>query len=810
MSKYTALTFISVFAIIQTGFSQANQKRAIEGAITGKICDAGTLKPIEFAYVILFNQKDNALVAGTTSGKLGRFQISKIQPGSYYLEVQFIGYQKHRLDTLEVGAAKLQVDLGKILLQQTTLSLDGVEVQGEPMPMTYQTDKKVINVSQQQTAISGTAVDVLENVPSVTVDIEGEVRLRGSSNFTVLIDGRPSVLEPSETLQQIPASTIDKIEIITNPSAKYKSEGASGIINIIPKKDQRPGNSGLANLNGGLGDKYGADLLHDHKNENLHITLGVDYNRRTSTGTDREENQTKREDLTSYVHSSGDSRRGDKSLGVRGDLELNLGRKDVGNFGVRYGDRNSRKGVDLEYAEWAEAAIDSSLYVSTTDRDRQRNFYALSWSHQHRFTPGRHELAGEVSVSRRDTDQATTYGLLTTEEAMISGKRTTEAGPLREVRTKLDYSLALGEEAKFESGYQSEFSRSEVNTGSYEYDPRLAEYVLQTQFSQQMRYDETIHAVYAIFAGDWHRLGYQAGVRGEYTDRAIESQGDTARFTINGWDYFPTFHLSRKFSNGQQAMASYTRRIHRPSGGELEPFETWTDAYNVQTGNPSLQPEYIDSYEIGYQTDIGHSVVSVEAYYRKTRNLIEWVRSVYDDNITLHSVQNLGKDKVFGGELSLDFDLSKKWDASLTGDFYNDRIAGTLFGESFERESFNWKTRLSNTVKLGASTRIQLDGIYKSPSIRTQGRREGYFTAHAAIKYELPGKMLSAVLQVKDFLRTAKNERTSEGVDFYTYSYSTKEAPVVMLNLKYNFNNYKPEHKPKQEVQEAQDDEEDF
>jgi outer membrane cobalamin receptor len=196
----------------------------------------------------------------------------------------------------------------------------------------------------------------------------------------------------------------------------------------------------------------------------------------------------------------------------------------------------------------------------------------------------------------------------------------------------------------------------------------------------------------------------------------------------------------------------------------LEPFETWTDAYNVQAGNSSLKPEYIDSYEIGYQTHLGPSLISAEAYYRQTHNRIEWVRSVYDHNITLHSIENIGKDYALGSELSLNFDLSKKWNVNLMGNLYNYRIAGALFGESFSRESLNWKTRISNTVKLGASARIQLDGIYKSPFVSTQVRREGYFTANVAIKCEFPGKLLSATLQINDLLRSAKNEHISEGV----------------------------------------------
>jgi hypothetical protein len=295
----------------------------------------------------------------------------------------------------------------------------------------------------------------------VTVDIEGNVSLRGSSNFTELIDGRPAVMEPSEALQQIPASTIENNEIITNPSAKYDPEGAAGMINIILKKDERQGRSGMVNLNAGFGNKYGGDFLYDYKDGNYHATLGADYNNRSFTGSDREENQTTHENLSSFILSDGDSRRRDISLGLRGDLELELGRKDALRLGGRYGHRQSQRGADLSYIEWAEPAAEKLFYASATDRDRERDFYALTLSYQHRFAPKGHELYAEMFFSRRQGEEATTHGLRASDGAIISGHRATEAGPSHDLRAKLDYTLALGKEAKFEAGYQSEFDRSD-------------------------------------------------------------------------------------------------------------------------------------------------------------------------------------------------------------------------------------------------------------------------------------------------------------------------------------------------------------
>jgi outer membrane cobalamin receptor len=796
----TVLGFFSLFSHV--GVVHAQEHR---GAVTGKIYDAASKEAMAYANVILFSPKDSVLVTGTVSRKDGSFRIDRIPPGDYYATIQFIGYHLKRFDKITIAPPKYEIDLGRIFLQQTLLQVDAVEVQAEALAMTYQIDKKVINVSQQHTAISGTAVDVLENVPAVTVDIEGNVKLRGSGNFTVLVDGRPSVLETSEALQQIPAGTIENIEIVTNPSAKYDPAGAAGIINIILKKERREGHSGIANLNAGTGDNYGGDFLYEHKNETYQATLGADYHRRLGTGSEREENQTTREGLTSFIASRGGSWRKDVSVGVRGALRVDFGRKDFLSLGARYGYRDSERGENLDYAEWSAPESEKLLYTSIADRLRNRSFYGANLSWLHRFAPNGHELTADVFFRRREGDETTTNGLRQDAGVLVSGQRTTEAGPSRDLRARFDYLLTLGEQTKFEAGYLSDFDRDDESTGLAEYDTSAREYLQLPQFSQRTRYEEDTHALYAMYGGEWGRLGYQAGLRAEYTGRKIAFDGSPEPFTIGRWDYFPTLHLSHQFAGGRQAMASYTRRINRPDGGELEPFQTWTDAYNVRVGNPALQPEYIDSYEIGYQTHLGTSLISIETYFRQTHNRIEDVRSVYADNITLHSVQNIGKDYALGGEVALNLDLHKKWNVNVTGNLYGYRIEGELFGESLARESFTWNSRLSNSIRLSRFAQIQLDGMYNSSSVSSQGRHGGHFAANAAVKYEIFDNLLSATVQVRDVFGSAKDESISRGVDFYAYSYSAREAPVMMLDLKYNFNNYKPERRQNREEQGEED-----
>lgn len=805
MNKFLSLTLVLVLAITASAYAQDNQGSRT-GTISGRVFDASSRAPLEYANVVLYSAKDSALVTGAVTKPDGNFELNEVATGSYYLVISFMGYEPERISDINIMPPKLEHRLGAISLQPTTLSAEGVVVEGERAAVSYQIDKKVIDVSQQHTAISGTAIDVLENVPSISVDIEGNVSLRGSGSFTVLIDGRPTILEPSEALQQIPSSSIENIEIITNPSAKYNPEGTAGIINVILKKNRQSGTSTVANANAGLNDKYGGDLLVEYKTPRYHATVGLDNRNYFFSGDQREENQTTFSGATSFINSNGDSRRGWNGHGVRAELQLRLSQKNLLNVGGRYRDRSRKNNSDLNYNEWSTINSQALRYTSVAHSERGGDDYELNLSYQHLFKKKGHELSADFSFEQGDSDEETTNELLNKTQTLIEGKRTTESGPDKEFQTKLDYTLPFSADHKFETGYQSELDHSDENTGLQEYDPALQTYVVRTQFSNSTNYQNDEHALYAIYAGEWKKFGFQGGLRGEYTFRTIKFREET--FKIDRWDYFPTFHASYEFSGGRQFMASYTRRIERPGGGELEPFLTWTDAYNVRTGNPSLKPEFIDSYEAGMQTFFGKALFSIETYYRVNHNKIEDVRSVYDNNVTLHSAANIGTDYALGSELLFDLDLFKNWGINLTGNVYRYRIEGALSGEPFSRKSNNWSARLNNVIKIGESTQLQINGRYNGPTVSSQGRREGSFVADLAVKQEFFNDSFSATLQVRDLLRTSKDEHVSRGADFYNYRYSTRESPVVMLNLRYSYNQQR-EERDRDDRENSEDENED-
>jgi len=766
-------------------------ERRMGGTVKGIVVDALSGNPIEYANILLLSVNDSSMINGTVTKPDGSFLIEKIRPGKYYLEIKFMGYNNWRTE-IEINRNSRNYDLGEIKLEPSPVNLGDVMVEGDRSPVSYQLDKKVIDVSQIHTVISGNATDVLENVPSVTVDIEGNVSLRGSGNFTVLVDGRPSILDPQESLQQIPASSIKSIEIITNPSAKYDPEGTAGIINVILKQLENEGMAGITNLNAGLNNKYGGDFLGEYKNSNIRTYFGLDYNKRYSPGTTIEENIYFINNTTSFTNSDGDVKRGRTSYGIRGGIEFILGVSDILSFGGRYGYREGERSSTKHYTEWSSIDPEEYNYLSNSDRSRSGPYFSLNSNYIHKFNPNGHQVMGELYYSHRNSDEQTlTFDF--SEGVQVNGRKTTETGPSSRFRGKIDYTLPFNEFNKLEAGYQGEINESEDDNGFYEYNPETNEYEYQLQYSNINNYNRTEHAFYSMYADQIYDFRFQGGMRTEYTYRLIEVPDNNEEYEINRWDFFPSIHSSYKFQNGLQLMASYSRRIERPRGWALEPFDTWIDANNVRRGNPGLQPEFIDSYESGLQTYFGKVSLSTELYYRITHNKIERVRSVFEENVTLTTFENVGTDYSLGGEFLLNFNLLDFWNINLMGNLYYYKVEGVLYERDFSQTSFNWNSRFNNMFRFGKLTQLQLNLRYSSPTVSSQGEREGYFSTDLSVRQEIIENTLAVTLQVRDIFGTAKYEYTSAGRDFSNYTHSTRESPVVMINLRYTFNNYKPQ-----------------
>jgi outer membrane cobalamin receptor len=796
MIKKIVIAFL-ILGISLNAFAEDNNSELSKGNLTGYVFDSNENKPLEYATIALIDLENGSVVNGTISDESGYFQLKNINPGVYRIEITFIGYEKEVIEKIEITDKNRKIELGQVMISPASESIDEVVVTADRPTMTYKIDKKVINVSQQHTSASGTAVEILENVPSVTVDIEGNVSLRGSQSFTVLIDNKPTVLDPSDALSQIPASAIENIEIITNPSAKYDPDGTSGIVNIITKKNKMQGINGVVNLNAGMYDRYGGDFLINYRKEKFNVYVGADLNTRNMYGSRETENRTYNNDTTSYILSDGEFNRGGTSYSFRGGVDYNFNAFNTLSFEARYGNRNDNSDNETNYHEYINPGTFDEYYISKEESERGGDYLSLNLSYTRKFNKKGHELYALANYSRRDFDSESTNRLIGENNNIVSGQKSIESGPREPLRFQLDYTLPLSETNKFEAGYQSRMSDNTEKAEMFMFDTSAAvmDFVFQDQYSNTSNYRRSIHSLYAIYSGELGNFGYQGGVRGEYTYRDITIDETNENFNIDRWDIFPTVHVSYNLPKENQLMASYTRRIDRPRGWYLEPFLTWSDAYNVRRGNPGLDPEYIDSYELSYLNKFGRNSFSFEAYYRVTHNKIERVRSVYAENVFLSSFENVGKDYALGIESMLGLDLQKWWHVDLMGNLYDYRVEGQLDGRDFSESSFNWNIRFNNILRFGDNSRLQFNAMYNSPTISAQGERSDFFMANLAYKHDFMKKAFSATLQVRDAFGTMKHSSTYSGDDFYSYSYFEPKTPFVSVTLTYRINNYRPDRR---------------
>lgn len=785
---------ISIWSLIS--FSLAAQPPAMPvdaamlGSIKGKIVEAGSNVPLEYANVAIYSETDSTLAGGGIANINGEFIVKDLKPGSYFLDAKFIGYEHTKKHNIVFSRPNMNIDLGVIKLEPASKNLGEVNVVAQDRPIIYEIDKKIIDPSQFPTSANGTATDVLANTPSVVVDIEGNVTLRGSSNFTVLIDGRPTPFEAADALDQIPASTIRNIEIITNPSAKYDPDGNAGIININTKKSKLTGVSGLINASA---DSYGSitgDFLLNYKLDKFNVFLSGNKANRYGQGFAERINETYGAD-TIYTLSNGQNERGNDSWSVKTGFDYFMNDFNTLTFNLSLNGRERLQGGTNNFHEYSTSGFDLRSVTESNNSGDSKNI-ALSLDYKRTFKKQGQELTAFVNYERGNDVELSNFDQFDGNDLLIRGQNNWENGNEDEFRFQLDYVHPITSTMKLEAGYQSRIDRSfEWNDVHWynvadSYEPSsTSPYYTESNFSRD------IHSLYSTFSNSGNHFGYKLGLRTEYTDRMIDYTGSDQTYGITRWDFFPTAHFSYNLPASQQIMASYSRRIQRPRGYFLEPFKTWEDAYNVRQGNPAIEPEYIDSYETGYQKTTGKGFISAELYHRVTNNKIEQIRSVYEDNVMLQTIENIGKDYSTGVEMMWNERPTKWWMFNLMGNIYRYKVEGVLYDTDVTQTSNNWNARLGNTFTLSKTTKLQIDGMYNSPTTTAQGKREGFAFTNVAVRQDFFDNKLNVTLSVRDVLNTAKFGFESSGPGFYSKANFDMKSPVFAVTLSYKINNYR-------------------
>jgi outer membrane receptor protein involved in Fe transport len=773
----------------------ANMVKA--GKVKGKIIDAETKTPMEYANVAIYRKQDSKLVTGGISTASGSFEVTDLPFGVYYIEANFIGFEKVKIDNVKIVPNSTSFDMGIIELSVDRTKVGEVEVVAERNRVEYKIDKKVINVTNDINAAGGTAITVLENTPSVEVDIDGNVSLRGSSSFTVYIDGRPSVLTGSDALKQIPSAAIQNIEIITNPSVKYDPDGMAGIINVVMKKNVLSGVNGIINLNLGTGERYGTDLMLNYKTKKYNIFLGGNWNDNRDKGTQKSTRETYANDTTTYLITEGTRNQSHGGKQLKGGFDYFLTDKTSVTVSGELGTYDFSGGGSGNLHKYQFPAGLDVYSVQANNSSRNGNFISTNTSFLTKFDEsGMHKLEGSFIYQKRDglsdetIDEFLSDASYRQTSNYLSRVITDENSTSNDYRLKLDYTLPLKDGAKFEAGLQSRMESENENFHFKNFDPKTNTFINNPLFTSDMIFKEDIHSIYSTYSGNVKAIQYMLGLRGEYTNRSIDHSKVDKPYTLDRFDVFPSAHLSYNLADKSQFMTSYSRRINRPDGRDLDPFPNYMNQYTIRIGNPDLKPEYTDSYEFSYMRKFNNSFVSFETFYRTTNNLMTRIQDLREGIIYMSTV-NLNRDHSLGGEIMGNINVTKWLLVNTSFSIYNYIMKGEVLGKSVDRQSTNYSGRLNATVKFSGDSRMQLTGFYRGPSVSAQGEQKGMVFTNLSYRQDFMKKKLSATLSMRDVLGTARMQGSATGDGFKSTFKMQREPRVLMLTLSYKINNYK-------------------
>jgi len=812
--------------------------------VKGRITEANTGQAIDFADVLLFANGDEQPVAHTLPDGEGRFALDRLAAGNYSLMIRLVGYDIYTKQDIALTATSV-ADLGVIAMKPLEVGLAEVEVVAQKKQIIYKLDKKIVEASSNLLSSGGTAVDILENTPSIRVDAEGEVTFRGSSGFAVYIDGKPSVFSGTQALQQIPSGQIDNIEIITTPSARHDTEGDVGIINIITKKDVRQGLNGMVNVSGSTSKTRSIDFLLNLQSKRSRWYFGGNWLDRILKSDFDQEKTTIVNGLTTRSHSNGPRESNNFSYSLKGGWAYSLPKTNIsidleGGYAGRW-----RRG-DLDYTETqmisenGHASANEYSYFSRDYYNIDQTFLQASLAAEHKFDDKGHKLNflayfkpaidameyfqsdlfdgnidkkqlgnphsvfEEAQKNYYATEAKGLPSHLTPSNAYENqhrqlGHRAYEYEIKPTARINLDYVRPYSATGRIESGYQY-YSYLEDGDYSMEFwEPEEDAFLFRKDdeiYDNDFYFRFSIHSLYAIWADSYKSFSYQVGLRGEHTYRALKTNVPGASRTYNQLHVFPSAHFGWDLPSDQQIMASYSRRITRPSLFYMEPYITYRDFYSAEIGNPDIQNEFINSFEVNYKKNFGENTVSLTAFHRNRNNKIERLRVPYESairaGVTLDSMANVGNDYSTGLELNTQIQFARWWNVTLNGSFYNYKVVNKLKSAGGSDESSrNYDILWNNGFTAGRNTRIQFDAIFVGPSVTTQGRTEAFWYANLSLRQQMLSRRLTGTLSVRDMFNTARYNSHISTSNLESVTRIRPFYPLVTLTLSYVFNNYR-------------------
>jgi len=766
------------------------------GSLKGVVVNSTSMKPLEYAYVVLYKVLDSTLVNGAISDSTGKFKIEKVPFGKYYIAVNLIGHKQQKVSGVFIGPKNPDKTLDTIKLDATSNALDVFEVKDKKQDVEYTLDKKVINVEKNLVSAGGTAVDVMQSIPSVTVDIDGNLSMKGSSNITVLVDGKPSGLtgaSRSAVLEQIPASSIESIEIISNPSAKYDPDGMSGIINIILKKKKERGYHGIFTLNAGTGDKYNGSVSLNYSKNKFNLYSSYDFRSNHSKGWGQMDRMTILDDTSSYLYNKSTSSRKGLSQNIKLGTDFYMNEKNSFTLSGIYGfsddthsDFTTSRLLDFNQ-------ILTSYYENSgSEPGKEQSFdYALDYKHtfKHKGEYLTADATYSTSKETEDQDQSVQYYLtdLVTPFNLPVVQHSTSDNKNNVITLQADYSLPISKKSKFEAGAKSIIRSIDNDYIFQNFIDTLQEFVNDTNYSNRFIYDEQIHAAYATYSNTIGAFEFQAGLRAEQALTRSTQKTQNTEFSKNYFSIFPTLHLNLNLKNDNSLQLSYSRRVNRPNYYMLNPFREQFSPGIFHSGNPYLTPEYIDSYELGHMKYWETTSLNSSIFYKQINDAIQRFTTIDSNGIQTMTQKNISTGTSYGLEFVISQEFTKWWKANGTFSYFKTVMKGTQDGADLTNSNYSWTAKLNSTMTVLKNLDIQLTGNYRAPMVTIQGSMKANYFADIAMKKEI-FKNASLTLRLSDIFKTQKMEMESSGSNFTLHNIRQRQSRVLYLGFTYKIN----------------------
>lgn len=763
--------------------------------IKGELADAESRRPLAYATMTLFSLPDSTAVTGAIVDESGKFEV-QAEPGNYYLRAQFLSYRTTYVSGITLTA---NTDLGPVLLSPDATTLDEVVVRAEKSQVQFDLDKKVYNVGKDLVNKGGSATDVLDNVPSVSVDVDGNVSLRGNEGVRILIDGKPSGLVSfgSNGLRNLPANMIDKVEVITNPSARYEAEGMAGIINIVLKKEQQQGINGSFDLSVGHPDEYSAsaNLNYRHNKFNFFTNYGIRYRKSPGSGSNYQEYYYG--DTTAITQLVRERERGGLSNSARFGADFYFTPKSILTtaFAWQYSDELNTNVIT--YHDYINDLNNPTGITRRTDEetDTEPNLeYSLTYKKL--FKGEGHELTADFRFQdNSETEKSDFTEIYFNPDGTPSGQPDLHQRSVNKESEinrifQLDYVHPFGKDGKFEAGARvglrdltNDYLVEELEDSDWQPVDGLSNNVL---------YGENIYAAYGIFGNKTGRLSWQGGLRMEISDVKTEllqtgEVNDRPVYT----NLFPSAHLGYELRDENEIQISYSRRIRRPHFRELNPFTTYSDARNYWGGNPNLEPEYTDAFEIGHLKRWEKGSFNSSVYYRHTTNVIERIRTQLSDTVSVTRPVNLSDRDNIGFEFTGSYEPFEFWKFNGNVNLFHSVTNGEYEGQVFDANTFSWFGKASSRLTVWDKVDIQATFNYRAPHNTTQGRAKAMYYLDLGASTDILNNNGTLTFSVRDVFNTRRWRSITEGDDFYAENDFQWRARQMTLTFSYRLNRQK-------------------